>query len=83
MNITVYEKQNCSECADTKQDLTELGLDFTVVSLENNLTALKDFRARGFRQAPIVETDGEVWAGYNPHKIANLVPAEHDDSIWG
>lgn len=82
MNITVYEKRNCTDCADTKQDLKARGLDFNVISLEDNLSTLKSFRERGFKQAPIVETDNEVWSGYNPLKIARLASSEDEDSIW-
>lgn len=76
MTITVYTKPNCPQCEATKRQLTRQGLDFNVIDLTQDPTALDTLRAAGFMQAPVVMTDNDSWAGYRPDKIRALAKAK-------
>lgn len=69
---TVYEKDNCRACVNTKRKLTELGIQYEVADLTEpgNLAAAKDL---GHLQAPVVVWGTKHWSGYRPDRIQELV----------
>lgn len=80
MHITVFDKtlSYCPGCMATKRKLSELGLDFDVVSADTDDAVRDQLLARGFRQSPVVEVRddaGELvrdWSGYRPDLLAPL-----------
>jgi glutaredoxin-like protein NrdH len=72
-NVTVYSKARCVQCTATYRALDSKGITYTVVDLEAEPQETVDqFKARGLMQAPIVVTDDDQWAGFQPDKIAAL-----------
>ena len=75
MKVTVFAKPHCVQCNATKRQLTKQGIDFDVVDLTADPSALRKVQEAGFKQAPVVFTDDASWSGYRPDLIKQL--AEH------
>jgi glutaredoxin-like protein NrdH len=71
--ITVYTKPACVQCEQTKKLLTKNGLEFETVDITVDTAAFDKVVALGFQAAPVVITDDDAWAGFNPGKINGLV----------
>lgn len=71
--ITVYTKPACVQCEQTKKLLTKNGLEFDAVDITEDVAAYEKIVALGFKAAPVVITDNDAWAGFNPEKINGLV----------
>ena len=69
---TVYTKDNCVQCDMTKRLMDKVGIEYDVVNISQNPEALDKLIELGYRAAPVVITDEDSWAGFNPDKIANL-----------
>lgn len=84
--VTVYTKPNCVSCVDSKDLMTELGIQFAEVDISKDKEALARLKALGFRGAPVIETEDTSWGGFNESKIRNLVSANDeltvDDGMW-
>jgi len=77
--VTVYTKSNCVQCEQTKKQFDKLGIEYSVVNLEENLEKLEEFKERGLMAAPIVTTDNREWSGFRIDKITGL--ARHIKSM--
>ena len=73
MKITVYTKPACVQCEQTKKLLTKNGLEFTTVDITVDNRAYDMIVDMGFKAAPVVVTENDAWAGFNPAKINGLV----------
>ncbi|MPL99017.1 ribonucleoside-diphosphate reductase class Ib glutaredoxin subunit [Rhodobacter sp. 140A] len=73
MSITVYSKPACVQCTATTRALAARGLAFDLVDLTEDAEALARVTELGYRQAPVVMTADDHWAGFRPDKIAALV----------
>lgn len=73
MSVIVYTKNQCSQCELTKRDMDILGIEYQIVDIEKDQEALNKLIQMGFRSAPVVESEGSYWAGYNQEKIKALV----------
>ncbi len=73
MTITVYTKPSCVQCEQTKKLLTKNGLEFDIIDITEDQAAYDKVVAMGFQSAPVVITDNDSWAGFNPSKINGLV----------
>ena len=73
MTITVYTKPSCVQCEQTKKLLTKNGLAFDTIDITEDQAAYDKVVAMGFQSAPVVITDNDSWAGFNPSKINGLV----------
>jgi glutaredoxin-like protein NrdH len=71
--ITVYTKPSCVQCEQTKKLLAKNGLEFNVIDITEDASAYDKVIAMGFQAAPVVVTDDDSWAGFNPEKINGLV----------
>lgn len=71
--ITVYTKPACVQCDQTKKLLTKNGLAFETIDITEDAAAFEKIVALGFKAAPVVITDNDSWAGFNPAKINELV----------
>lgn len=70
--INVYTNENCVQCDQTKKYLDKVGLEYEVKPFADHQEDLKRFVDQGFRAAPIVETDNDVWSGFNIQKLTAL-----------
>ena len=75
MNVTVFAKPHCPQCEATKRQLTKQGIEFNVVDLTADASALAKVQEAGFKQAPVVFTDDASWSGFRPDLIKQL--AQH------
>lgn len=73
MSIIVYSKPNCPQCDLTKRDMDILGIEYEIIDISLQQDQLERLAGLGFRSAPVVETDRDVWSGYQQDKIKELV----------
>lgn len=69
---TVYTKPQCVQCDMTKRLMDKLDIEYNTVDISENPEELDKLIAMGYRAAPVVITDDDSWAGFNPDKIADL-----------
>lgn len=53
----------------TKKYLTERHIDFTEINGLEHIDQLKD---EGFASFPVIKTETDSWAGFNPTKLKTL-----------
>lgn len=68
--VTVHTKPSCVQCKATFRHLDKLGIPYSVVTLTEETTA--HFKTAGYLSAPVVITDTDTWAGYQPGRIEKL-----------
>lgn len=69
---TVYTKPNCIQCDMTKRLMDKIGVEYNTVDIVENPAELDKLIELGYRAAPVVVTDGDSWAGFQPEKITAL-----------
>lgn len=69
---TVYTKPNCVQCDATKRMMDKLGVEYTTIDIAANPEELDKLIQMGYRSAPVVITDDDSWAGFQPDKISDL-----------
>lgn len=72
MAITVYTKPSCVQCNATYRALDNKGIEYKILDLSVDETALEAVKALGYLQAPVVITDEDHWSGFRPDKINAL-----------
>lgn len=72
MAITVYTKPSCVQCTATYRALDSKGIEYNVLDLSEDESALETVKELGYLQAPVVVTDDEHWSGFRPDKISAL-----------
>lgn len=75
MAVTVYSKPSCVQCTATYRALDNKGVVYDVVDITEDEKAYAFVTGLGYKQAPVVVTDNDHWAGFNPMKIG-AIPAE-------
>ena len=73
MTINVYTKPGCVQCNATFRAMDAQGIQYNVHDLSKDAAALKQVKALGYLQAPVVITDEDHWGGFRPDKISELV----------
>lgn len=68
----VYTKNNCVQCDMTKRLMDKIGVEYETINISENPEELDKLVELGYRSAPVVMTDNDSWAGFNPDKIAEL-----------
>ena len=71
-SITVYTKPSCVQCTATYRKLDSKGIEYEILDLSEDETALEKVKELGYLQAPVVVTEDEHWSGYRPDKIDEL-----------
>jgi len=69
---TVYTKPNCVQCDMTKRLMDKIGVKYDTVDIVENPEELDKLIEMGYRAAPVVVTDNNSWAGFQPDKITEL-----------
>lgn len=70
--VTVYTKNNCVQCDMTKRLMDKTGIKYDTVNISENEDALNKLIELGYKAAPVVITDNDSWAGFQPDKITEL-----------
>ena len=71
--VTVYSKPNCMQCQFTKRFLTDQGIDFNLIDVEENEEALEEVSALGFKSLPVVSIEGQgAFSGFKPDRLKLL-----------
>jgi glutaredoxin-like protein NrdH len=71
--ITVYTKPACVQCEATKRMMDKLSIDYSTIDITLDIEAFDMLIFKGYKSAPVVITDNDSWAGFNPEKISGLV----------
>jgi glutaredoxin-like protein NrdH len=71
--ITVYTKPACVQCDQTKRFLDKSKIEYSTIDITENQEAFDKIISLGFKAAPVVITDSDSWAGFNPTKLAKLL----------
>jgi glutaredoxin-like protein NrdH len=72
MAVTVFTKTNCVQCEATKRHLDKIDVEYNLIDITNDITALDRLISLGYRSAPVVLTDNDSWSGYVPEKLDKL-----------
>lgn len=72
MSVVVYTLPNCVQCESTKKLLTRQEVDFKVIDLSEDASAMEMVRSLGYQAAPVVIAGDEHWSGFRPDMIASL-----------
>ena len=84
MNITVFEKNNCIQCTQTKKWLVKNSIPFNTANVETDNEALQYVLNLGYKAAPVIvvtddnQESAEHWSGFNPDKLETLKNKEGD-----
>lgn len=70
----VYTKNGCPQCEMTKRMLTDLGVEFTVINVEENEEAFHYVKYDlGLSSMPVVVAEGRApFMGFQPDKLSGL-----------
>ena len=71
--ITVYTKPSCVQCDATKRMMDKLKISYSTVDVTVDTEAFDMIVSKGFKSVPVVITNDDAWAGFNPDKISELV----------
>ncbi|AZP04124.1 glutaredoxin family protein [Jeotgalibaca ciconiae] len=72
MEVSLYTKNNCGMCKNTKRYLQMIGVPFVEKNIEENEVYMDEARETGFTALPIVKTAEEVFSGHQPAKLEEL-----------
>lgn len=72
MSVIVYSKPACVQCTATTRALDAKGVNYDVVDLTQDDSAMARVTELGYRQAPVVVADDNHWSGFRPDMIAGL-----------
>jgi glutaredoxin-like protein NrdH len=56
----------------TKRLMDKVGIEYDVINISENPDELDKLIQLGYRAAPVVVTDNDSWAGFQPDRIADL-----------
>jgi glutaredoxin-like protein NrdH len=71
--VTVYTKPACVQCEATKRMMDKLSIEYNTIDITLDNDAFDMLISKGFKSAPVVITENDSWAGFNPDKISGLV----------
>lgn len=71
--VTIYSKNNCVQCKMSKKFLEEHGVAFTEINLDEQPEFIEHVKGLGFSAAPVIETEQEVFSGFQPGKLKALI----------
>lgn len=70
--VRVYSKPACVQCVATYRKLNELGVEFEMVDISVDESALEFVRDLGYQQVPVVVVADTHWGGYQPDRLTTL-----------
>ena len=70
--VTVYSLPACVQCESTKKYLTKNGIDFNVIDLSEDASAMDLVKNLGYQSAPVVVAGDDHWSGFRPDRLNAL-----------
>lgn len=70
--VTVYTLPACVQCESTKKYLTSKNVEFQVVDLTEDASAMDKVKELGYQAAPVVIAGDDHWSGFRPDRLATL-----------
>ena len=74
--LTVYSKNNCSFCVQTKELLTRRGVEFTEIKIDEDASAKEFIIKEGHRSVPQIYNGDKLFVSGGFMGLLNLNPAE-------
>ncbi|HFU4205813.1 TPA: glutaredoxin-like protein NrdH [Streptococcus suis] len=71
--VTIYSKNNCVQCKMSKKFLDEHNVAYKEINLDEQPEFIDHVKSLGFSAAPVIETENEVFSGFQPTKLKSLV----------
>ncbi|HEM5491496.1 glutaredoxin-like protein NrdH [Streptococcus suis] len=71
--VTIYSKNNCVQCKMSKKFLDEHNVAYKEINLDEQPEFIEHVKNLGFSAAPVIETENEVFSGFQPTKLKALV----------
>ena len=71
--VTVYSKNNCVQWKMTKRFLDSNNIAYQEINLDEQPEYIEQVKGLGFSAAPIIQTPTEVFSGFQPAKLKQLV----------
>lgn len=72
--MKVYgRKQNCQFCTATKAYLDMNNVEYEFIDVDENEDAKEYVKGLGFMSLPVVETEDDVWSGFDPARLSKYV----------
>lgn len=72
VEITVYSKPGCQQCAMTAQHLDRLGLPYRYRDITEDDEARAAVETLGYRALPVVTAGDMHWTGYRNERLKRL-----------
>ncbi|MYL24484.1 glutaredoxin-like protein NrdH [Vreelandella massiliensis] len=72
MSITVYSASSCVQCKATYRALEQQNISYTVINVDETLSAREELKKLGHRQLPVVVAGDQHWSGFQPDRIKAL-----------
>lgn len=73
IDITVYGRPSCAQCAATMRKAEALGLSATYIDLSGDPDTECRLAHEGFRQLPVVFAGDHNWTGFRPDLLEALL----------
>lgn len=71
--VTIYSKNDCVQCKMSKKFLDQHGVAYKEINLDEQPEFIEHVMGLGFSAAPVIETENEVFSGFQPAKLKALV----------
>ncbi|HFH9922223.1 TPA: glutaredoxin-like protein NrdH [Streptococcus suis] len=71
--VTIYSKNDCVQCKMSKKFLDQHGVEYKEINLDEQPEFIDHVKGLGFSAAPVIETENDVFSGFQPAKLKDLV----------
>ncbi|HFU4464388.1 TPA: glutaredoxin-like protein NrdH [Streptococcus suis] len=71
--VTIYSKNDCVQCKMSKKFLDQHNVAYKEINLDEQPEYIEHVKGLGLSSAPVIETENEVFSGFQPAKLKALV----------
>ncbi|MFZ2670018.1 MAG: glutaredoxin-like protein NrdH [Streptococcus suis] len=71
--VTIYSKNDCVQCKMTKKFLDQYNVEYNEINLDEQPEFIDHVKGLGFSAAPVIETENDVFSGFQLGKLKALV----------
>lgn len=71
--VTIYSKNDCVQCKMTKKFLDQHNVEYNEINLDEQPEFIDHVKGLGFSAAPVIETENDVFSGFQLGKLKALV----------
>ncbi|BDR58920.1 glutaredoxin-like protein NrdH [Xylocopilactobacillus apicola] len=71
--ITVFSRNNCMQCKMVKRFLSEHGVVFSEINIDEQPAAREELMNEGFMSLPVIKADELTLTGFRPDELRKLV----------